>query len=154
MKKSIEVIIKKKDLNKNPIQRIKKVAPGYAFNYLIPNQIAEIATEGKIRHLHMVQNTLAKKDKQINKKNLKIKIDLERINFLSIRKKCSQNQQIFGSISEQDIINKIFNLTGQNIDKKQIKIDSIKQIGKYLCEIRIDEDINTNITMHVLPNKA
>jgi len=107
MKKSIEVIIKKKDLNKNPIQRIKKVAPGYAFNYLIPNQIAD-----------------------------------------------SQNQQIFGSISEQDIINKIFNLTGQNIDKKQIKIDSIKQIGKYLCEIRIDEDINTNITMHVLPNKA
>jgi len=154
MKKSIEIIIKKKDFYKNPTQRIQKVSPGYAFNYLIPNQIAEIATKGKIRHLHLVENILAKKDNQIHKNNLKVKMNLDKINFLSIRKKCSQNKQIFGSISEQEIISKIFHITGQNIDKKQIKIDSIKQIGKYICEIKIDEDININIEIHVLPNKA
>jgi len=154
MKKSITIILKKKDLNKSPTQRIQKVSPGYAFNYLIPNQIAEIATEGKIRHLDMVTKILAKKDNQIHKNNLKVKIDLEKINFLSIRKKCSQNRQIFGSISEQEIINKIFNITGQKIDKKQIKIDSIKQIGTYLCEIKVDDDININIEMHILPNQV
>jgi len=154
MKKSIKIILKKKDLNKNPTQRIQKVSPGYAFNYLIPNQLAEIATEGKIKHLNMVTKNLAKKDNQIHKDNLKVKIDLEKINFLCIRKKCSQNRQIFGSISEQDIINKIFNITGQNIYKKQIKVDSIKQIGKYLCEIKIDENIDMNIEMHILPNQT
>jgi len=154
MKKSIEIIIKKKDFYKNPTKRIQKVSPGYAFNYLIPNQIAEIATKGKIRHLHLVENILATKDNQIHKNNLKVKMDLDKINFLSIRKKCSQNKQIFGSISEQEIISKIFHITGQNIDKKQIKINSIKQIGEYLCEIKIDEDININITIHVLPNQA
>ncbi len=154
MKKNIKIILKTKNLNKCPTQRIQKASPGYAFNYLIPKKIAEIATEGKIKHLTMVKSILEKKDNQIYKKNLKLKMDLEKINFLSIRKKCSQNRQIFGSVSEQEISNKIFNITGQNIDKKQIKIDSIKEIGTYLCKIKIDEDTNINIEMHILPNQA
>jgi len=154
MKKRIEVIIKKKELYKNPAQRIQKVSPGYAFNYLIPNQIAEIATKGKIKHLNLLQKKVEIQDDAIQNNNLQIKLDLEKINFLSIRKKCSQNKQIFGSISEQEIINKIFNITGQNIDKKQIRIDSIKQIGKYICKIKIDENIMTEIEIHILPNQA
>lgn len=154
MKKNIEIIIKKKDVHKKPTQRIQKVSLGYAFNYLIPNQIAEIATKGKIKHLKMVENILAKKDNQIYKKNLEVKIDLEKINFLSIRKKCSHNKQIFGSISEQEIISKIFYITGQNIEKKQIKIEPIKQIGKYLCQIKIDEDMSINTEIHILPNQT
>lgn len=152
MKKSITVIIKKKNLNQDPTKAIKKVALGYAFNYLIPNQIAEIATEGKIKHLKMIFDTLSKEKKLNYNNNLKIKQNLEKITICHIRKTCSQNKQIFGSISEQDIIQKIFQVTGQKIEKKLISIESIKQTGIYNCTILLDNNIITNIKLYILPN--
>ena len=152
MKKSIKVIIKKKNLNQDPTKAIKKVALGYAFNYLIPNQLAEIATQGKIKHLKMIQHTLSKEKKLIYNNNLKIKQDLEKINICHIRKTCSQNKQIFGSISEQDIAQKIFQVTGQKIEKKLITIKSIKQTGIYNCKISLDNNFTVNINLYILPN--
>ena len=152
MKKSITVIIKKKNLNQDPTKAIKKVALGYAFNYLIPNQLAEIATQGKIKHLKTIQYTLSKEKKLIHNNNLKIKQDLEKITICHIRKTCSQNKQIFGSISEQDIVQKIFQVTGQKIEKKLITIKSIKQTGTYNCKISLDNNLIVNIKLYILPN--
>jgi len=104
--------------------------------------------------LHLIQKIVEKQENEVQNNNLQVKIDLEKINFLSIRKKSGQNKQIFGSISEQEIINKIFSITGHNIDKKQIQIDPIKQIGKYACKIKIDETMISEIEVHILPNQA
>lgn len=151
MKKSIEVIIKKQNLYNSPIKKLQRVSIGYAFNYLIPNQMAEIATKGKIKHLNMLQNIVEKKNNQIDNNKLKIKNNIDKIKIIFLRKKCSQNKQIFGSISEQDITNKIYKITGYNINKKQMNIKPIKEIGQYLCAIRIDIDIYTEIEVHILP---
>lgn len=152
MKKSIEVIIKKTNQHQDPLKRIKKVALGYAFNYLIPNQLAEVATRGKIRHLKMIRSILSTEKNEIYKNNLKIKKNLEKIDICHIRKKCGQNKQIFGSISEQDIIEEIFQITSQNIEKKQLIIKTIKQTGIHNCDIILDDNLKIHIKLHILPN--
>lgn len=151
MKKSVEVIIKEKQ-TLNPTKRIKKVALGYALNYLIPNKIAEISSKGKIKHLNMIYDIISKKENQIYYNYLKIKYDIESINTIHIRRKCSQNMQIFGSIAENDIINKILSLTGTEIEKKQINLQPIKNIGIYKLHLTFDENLNTEIELHILPN--
>ena len=151
MKKSIKVIIKEKH-ELNVAKRIKKVALGYALNYLIPNQIAEISTKGKIKHLNMIDQIISQKETQIHYNHLKTKHDLEKIGTIHIRKKCSQNMQIFGSISENDLIYMILHLTNKKIEKKQIIMQAIKETGIYKITITLEENLNIEIPLHVLPN--
>nr|YP_009660570.1 50S ribosomal protein L9 [Corallina chilensis]QCS25518.1 50S ribosomal protein L9 [Corallina chilensis] len=152
MKKTINIIIKKTNSGLGPINSQKKVALGYAFNYLIPQQLAEVSTKGKLKHLKMLNEIKLKKDNQNYIKNLNTKERLEQIAKIKIRKKIGQNRQIFGSITEQDIINKINQINGQLITKRQITIPNIKEIGIYNIKITIEDSIYINIELQVLPN--
>nr|YP_009398555.1 ribosomal protein L9 [Lophocladia kuetzingii]ARW67741.1 ribosomal protein L9 [Lophocladia kuetzingii] len=61
MKKKINVIITKDKYQQAKKGSIVKVSSGYAFNYLIPNQIAELATKGRIKHTKMFEDIKQKK---------------------------------------------------------------------------------------------
>ncbi len=60
-------------------------------------------------------------------RNIRIKEKLDKIEILHIRKTCSPSKLIFGRVSDQDISAKIFQLTGQKIDKKQIRVADCKK---------------------------
>jgi large subunit ribosomal protein L9 len=144
MKKYIEVILSKQ-------KKIQKVKRGYAFNYLIPNGLAELATEGKIKHLNMLNASSSKKKDKESQFNKKISNYILQIGTIHVKKKCGKNEYIFGSISEQDIQDYIFDKIGEKINKKQILLDPIKQIGIYDCHILINETTKTHLKLHILP---
>lgn len=151
MKKQIEIITKEKH-NLDPTKRIKKVTLGYAFNYLIPKQIAEISSKGKIKHLEIIKNTVLNKEKQIYHNNLKTKHDLDTMRIIHIRRKCSQNMHIFGRITDNEIIDMILRLIGKKIEKKQIMLQPIKEIGIYKLHLILEDNLNAEIALHILPN--
>lgn len=151
MKKSITVIMKKSREKQNPQELIKKVSMGHAFNYLIPKQIAQIATQGKIKHLNMLHRIASRNQGLIDAQNMKTKYKLESVSAIRIRKKCSSNQLIFGSISSQDITKQILQLTGEKIDRKQIMVIESKKLGKYATQIKIGNTIKASIDLHIIP---
>ena len=154
MHKNITIIIKKTQTNIGKYGEIKSVSKGYARNYLIPMKIAEIATKGKIKHIKMLQE----KHNQLMEQQLNNSIEtqkyLEKMSKIKIRKKVSDknSQQIFGSITEKEISEKIFKLTGINIERKQIFIPVIKNIGNYIIQVKITSNINANLKLQVLPD--
>lgn len=151
MKKSIIVIIEAKSKKQDPRQRIKKVSRGYAFNYLIPRKIAKVATAKKLKHLDMLYQKMSKSKDLTDNQNTKIKRGLENIGVIRIRKTCSPNKLIFGSISVQDIALKIFQLTGQKVDKQRIVIANSKQLGKYKVKIIISDNLQVSLNLHIIP---
>lgn len=151
MKKYIEIIENHNNKITQNKNITKKVAKGYAFNYLIPNRLAELATKGKIRHLQMLQKLSSDKKSLSDKLAEKIQIEVSHIRLLHIRKKCGNEYNIFGSVSEQDIKEKISDLIGEQIEKQQITIEPIKKLGAYNCNILIGEDRRVNLTAKVLP---
>lgn len=152
MKKTINIIIKDHNSSLGPINSHKKVALGYAFNYLIPKQIAEIATKGKLKHITMLNNIQSEKRKTSLAKNLLKKEYLDKRKKINIRKKIGQNQQIFGKINENEITQNILQNTGQFINKKQIHLPNIKTIGIYNIKIDIDDTLYTFIQVQIIPN--
>nr|YP_009541682.1 ribosomal protein L9 [Synarthrophyton chejuense]AYR05691.1 ribosomal protein L9 [Synarthrophyton chejuense] len=152
MKKTIKVIIKDKNSKLGKINTIKLVSLGYAFNYLIPNQLVEIATKGRLKHIRMLKKVQSEQENIIYNNNLEIKDKLDKIQKINIRKKLGPNQQIFGRITENDIIEQLAHLTSEKINKKQIKMPNIKEIGIYNIHIKIAENLSSNIKLHILPN--
>nr|YP_010484962.1 50S ribosomal protein L9 [Hypnea cervicornis]UVW80656.1 50S ribosomal protein L9 [Hypnea cervicornis] len=151
MNKKITMILKdEKDRNQN--KKIIYVTRGYAFNYLIPKDIAEIATPGKIKHINMLQQKEKQKIK-INKEKANNTLQyLDKINKITIKKKHGNKMQIFGQINEKDISKKIAEYTGYILSKKQIQIPNIKSIGKYQITIKLLDNLKSNISLNIIPD--
>ena len=151
MAKNITVIVKKTHPNIGQKGDIVKLSAGYIFNYLIPNNIVEIPSKGTIKHFEMF-NKIAHIKKQnliLDAENTRKKI--ESINKIHIIKKIGNKQNIFGSVNEKEIINKIMYHTNQKIEKKDIQIPEIKQIGVFNITIKCLDNDSYNLILQVVP---
>nr|YP_010865195.1 ribosomal protein L9 [Campylaephora boydenii]WGT74144.1 ribosomal protein L9 [Campylaephora boydenii] len=152
MGKHLTVIVKKTHPQIGNTGDIVKLSAGYIFNYLIPNNIVEIPTQGKIKHFQMF-NTIEKTKKQnaiIKAQNTKQKI--ENIYKINITKKIGNKQHIFGSVNEKEVLSKIIHQTNQKLEKKDIGIPEIKQIGIFNLTIKYLDNKKYNLLLQVVPS--
>lgn len=151
MTKKTKIIIKQNTTKLGKKGEVLSVNRGYAFNYLIPNNLAILATPGKLRQIQMFEQIKNIKIKQEKTDAKNIQQNLEEISKISIKKKVGDNQQIFGSVNEKEIIREIYNYTGYKIDKKQIYLPDIKTIGIYIIKINLLNTISVDLKLQVLP---
>lgn len=145
MKKKIQIILT------NETESLVSVSRGYAFNYLIPTGKATIPTRKKIKHLKMFQ--LINKEKQkIDEIRIKtVSKNLEEINKISICKKTGENNLIFGSITDKEILKWLVQNTNLQILKSQVKINNIKEIGKANFHINLKQNLNQELQLNIIP---
>ena len=151
MKKSITIILKKPFQQLGEPNTTCEVTLGYAFNYLIPKGIAEVATKGKMQHLETIKTLREQKLISAYSKNISIKKQIEKLSKISIRKKKGQNEQFFGSINENNLSKIIFEKTGYRINKKEISIPEIKNIGIFKALITLTKNIKINVQIQIIP---
>nr|QCI04827.1 ribosomal protein L9 [Bornetia secundiflora] len=151
MKKKITIILNKNYPHLGKRGNITKVSTGYAFNYLIPNHIAELASIKKIKHFTMLANMVQKQNEAEKLEAQKTRQILQTIKKISITKKTSDNHMFFGSITEKDIINLITQYTGKVFEKKQIHISSIKSIGIANITVNILNNIECSLNLNIIP---
>lgn len=152
MKKYITVIVKKTHKQLGQKGQILKLAPGYIFNYLIPNDFVEIPTEGKIKHLAMFNSIEDRKKQSTIIQAEGIKKQVEAIQKINITKKVGDKKQIFGSVNDKEIINEIYKQTNQVIEKRYIKIPIIKTVGLFSLTIKLFNQQEFKLTIQVLPS--
>nr|YP_009396686.1 ribosomal protein L9 [Vertebrata australis]ARW65872.1 ribosomal protein L9 [Vertebrata australis] len=151
MKRKIKLIVTSNNINKNPKGSIINVSRGYAFNYLIPKKDAEIGTKKKIKHITMFESIKKKKQEIGEKRIQEITQKIKKISKISLYKKIGENNLIFGSVTEKDILKWIELHTNLAINKEQIKLPDIKTIGKMDAKIQLRQNLSENIQINVLP---
>ncbi len=125
------------------------VAKGYARNYLLPRELAFVATEeniGKVERekvLVQAQELKEKEDAEILSRKFN---DVS----ITIIKKVAENQVLYGSVSQGDIAEKLAE-EGYEIDKKKIVIDEpIKKLGIYDVSIMLHPEVIPTIKVWVV----
>lgn len=151
MKKKIQVVITSNKINKYEQGSINNISRGYAFNYLIPNQYAEVPTKKKLEHLNMF-NEVKNKKKKIQAQKVKIfQNRVEKIEKISLYKKTGESHLIFGSIGEKDIIKWISLNTNLKLQKNRIKISEHKSAGKITTSVEIKQNTTITLQMNIVP---
>ncbi len=149
--KNIQLILNKTTPHLGQVGNIISVKPGYARNYLLPNKIAEQITKGKMQYI----KKLAEKQLQIIDNNMhkmrQMKKHIESISKFSLKRKISEHNNIFGSVTEKDIIQMLREMTGITLEKSQIEIPEIKTTGVYDIRIILLENLIVEIRLHILP---
>ncbi|KAG2430512.1 hypothetical protein HXX76_010035 [Chlamydomonas incerta] len=120
---------------------IKTVPVGYWRNFLLPNGMAKIASEGILNQIR------AKKEDEIRKK-LEEKAQaqafanaLNTIGKFLLKKKTGEKDQIYGSVQVQEIADAIYQQTGRNVSDCEITVPEIKSVGTYECTIRLHPEV-------------
>nr|YP_010850906.1 ribosomal protein L9 [Lophurella mutabilis]WGH13606.1 ribosomal protein L9 [Lophurella mutabilis] len=151
MNKKVDVILIKNNLTTGKKGSVINVARGYAFNYLIPNKIAEIATNKKIKHIQMFENIAIKQKETSNIEINLLKDNIQKVDRISIYKKKGESNLIFGSITEKDITKWINKYTNLLINKIQVKTLDIKLIGITHIKIQINPKLTISIPLKIIP---
>lgn len=150
-KKTIQLILNTKTEHLGTAGEIINVKSGYARNYLLPKKIAETVTLGRLNYIKKNQQERKQLEQEKIKNYNQIKQQLETIKKFSIKKKISENNNIFGSVNEKEIIQIIANQIGFTLEKNQINLPEIKSLGVYKINIVLLNNIQTTIQLQILP---
>ena len=144
-------VILKKDIDKLGYKdEVVKVKDGYARNYLLPRDLALVATESS-------KKILAENLKQRSHKEAKVKEEGEKtalkLRELSIKvgAKAGDNGKIFGSVNTIQVADALKKF-GFDFERKNIiiKNEPIKTLGTYEAVIKIHKEITETIKFEVV----
>nr|WDA98800.1 ribosomal protein L9 [Sciadococcus taiwanensis] len=151
MKSSVKVFLNKDIANLGKSGTILSVSHGYAYNYLIPQGLAQIATT---QVTNQVNNKRILEEQRILHKKEKlneIKNELEKYEIFSIKKKIGKNNIIFGSISEKEVSSTIQNQTNIKVNKNNIILENkIRKLGTYPANIKLGFGIYAKVKLNVI----
>jgi large subunit ribosomal protein L9 len=132
---------------------VVEVRRGYAFNYLIPQGLATMATD---HHRRMVEKHKAKLA-EIEKARLKSLRDLAaEISKLSVTIEANANEDghLYGSVGANEII---VALRSHDValDHDNIRLEGpLKELGLYTVKVQLHSGIETELKVWVVPTVA
>jgi len=127
---------------------VKQVADGFARNFLIPKNLAKVATKELSEWAEMQKQLLEKKAEENLKKiqTAASSIDGQEVIF---QVKVGPEGQLFESINAQKISEKLKEL-GLEVKKNQIDLaEPIKETGEYPVKIKFDHNLESQIQIIV-----
>jgi large subunit ribosomal protein L9 len=132
---------------------IHEVADGYGRNYLIPQGLARVATDGAVRQLRDEKQQQAKK--QAAKKDVaeELKQELEDMQVV-FSAKVGEDNRIFGTVTTQQIAVELDN-RGYDVDRRDITLDEeIREVGAYTATIRVHPEVDATLDIQVIPESG
>ncbi len=128
---------------------VKKVASGYARNFLLPRNLAFLATDGTLKQWDTErQGTLAKVAKlRTDAESVASRIDAL---ALSINAKSSDEGRLFGSITKMEIKNALAK-EGVTVDRRSIELrEPIKQTGLVTVPVQLGNGVTAQLKITVV----
>ncbi|OGZ33038.1 MAG: 50S ribosomal protein L9 [Candidatus Portnoybacteria bacterium RIFCSPLOWO2_12_FULL_39_9] len=131
---------------------VKKVADGYARNFLFPKKMAVLASSANLKDLE------EKKKVAVQKAEEELKIFQDQAGQLDgleleILAKVQEDGKLFGSIAAANIINKLKE-RGIEIKKEQIKLkEPIKELGEYEVPVEFPHNLEAKLKVIVVEEK-
>ena len=127
---------------------VKKVAPGYARNYLMPQGLAVLATPGAVKQAGKIKKQGEIKRAKVNQELGGVAEQLAGKQY-TFAAKASETRRLYGSINTQMIAEAVSQDIGVTIQPKQIESQPLRMIGKHTVAIRLTVDLIPEIEVIV-----
>ncbi|MEE9430850.1 MAG: 50S ribosomal protein L9 [Melioribacteraceae bacterium] len=145
----MKVILRKNFEQLGNIGDLVQVKNGYARNFLLPRQIAYIATKGNIKSLEEEKLQYAKKEEKELTSSKALATELGNVS-ITIPVKVGEEDKIFGSVTSQ-MIAEALKEKSFNIDRRKIELEEpIKALGIYEVNIKLHQEVNAIVKTWVV----
>lgn len=146
----MQVILLEKIKNYGTLGDVVKVKPGYARNYLIPQQKAKPATPENIATFEE-QRVELEKAQADSLAYAQSRADQLKELTVVIAGKVGLENKLFGSVSAMDIAEALTD-AGVEVKKQEVRLPqgSIRYVGDYQVDIHLHPDVDATVKVQVI----
>lgn len=150
----MEVILLKDVKRLGKAGEVKRVADGYARNYLIPRGLAVYATDAARKRIEEQAAAVARREEK-EKTIAEMRVaDVGKIELV-FKAKAGESGRLYGSITSADIAEQLSQKLGMEIDKRKVLLDDpIKKVGKTQVNVKLHSDVQVTVPVIVQPEEA
>jgi len=132
---------------------IVEVKDGYGRNYLLPRNLAIVATKGaekQVQTIRRAQEASRIRDLDHAKE---VKAKLEGLGAVPLKVKASESTgKLFGSVTAADIVSAVRSAGGPSLDRRTLEVSQhIKKVGKHGVSVRLHPEVTAAFNVEVSP---
>jgi len=127
---------------------VVKVAAGYARNFLLPKRLAVAATDSNRKIVEQERQAHLRKEVKLASEAQDLAKLIGALS-VNIARKAGENDQLFGSVTANDVADA---LAQQNytIDRRKIQLDDpIRTLGEHKVPVRLHREVTAEVTVNV-----
>ena len=145
----VEVILRKDIADLGLAGEMVNVRPGYARNYLIPQGMALVATDGNRKRFEEERRQVEESAEREREAAQELAGELEG-RTMSFVRRASEGGRLFGSVTAADIADEL-EKEGLSVDRRAIRLDDpIKDLGEHEVPVRLHMDIEPSVKVSVV----
>lgn len=146
----MQVILRKDVQNLGEQGDMVAVKDGFARNFLIPQNFAEVATKGAIKNREQNLQRIKIKQERLHNDALELAKKIESLGSIEMTAKAGESGKLFGTITTKKLAEELNAKLGIEIDKKNITIDTaINHLGNYRMLIKLTSKVKTELPVMV-----
>lgn len=129
--------------------QVVKVATGFARNFLLPRRMAVAATDANKKIVEQERQAHLRKEAKLHADASDLAKMMGRVE-VTIAQKAGENDQLFGSVTANDIAVALEKL-GYSIDRKKVHLEEpIKTLGDFKVSVRLHKEVSVEVPVHVV----
>ena len=123
---------------------VKKVADGYARNFLIPQRLATLATVAAVKQAENLRSNAAIARAKANEELSGV---AEKLNALTLTfaVKAGETGKLYGSVTPAQIAEEIQRVSGLEVDRRNVGHQPLREIGEFKIPVRLTTDLIPNV---------
>ena len=151
----MEVILKKDVQNIGEAGDIVNVKDGYARNFLLPQNFAEIATKGAKENREKNIARIKAKQEKLHAEALEMAKKIEELGSIEFSAKAGESGKLFGAITTKRLAEEIKAKTNLDVDRKTISLDApINKLGSFNMTIKLTSKVKVTLGINVTASEV
>jgi large subunit ribosomal protein L9 len=119
---------------------VVSVTDGYGRNYLIRRGLAKLATGGAVQEADQIRKAAERKH---DRERAEAKDLAKRIEGLTLtfQARAGETGKLYGSITPGDLAEALERELGEEIDRRKIATDPLRQVGEHAVQVRLMSEV-------------
>jgi large subunit ribosomal protein L9 len=143
----MEVLLLKDVVDLGEAGEIKRVADGYARNYLVPRGMAVRATPGAIKQAEKQRKAASRRQAKELSEAQALAQTLDGVS-VTFQARAGETDRLYGSITNVNIAEALEEKIGQEVDRRKIEMEEpLKELGTHAITVRLAPGAEAKVTV-------
>src|SRR5829696_2245563 len=127
------------------------VSRGYVRNFLVPRDLAEVATPGRLEEVRREMAEAEERARRMSERAGEIAETLNK-SVITIEARTGEDERLFGSVTAANIVSAIEKARGIRLDRRRVKLEEpIKALGTHQVPIQVHGEVEASVKVIVVP---
>ena len=149
MAKRVQVVLTESISTLGKDGDVVEVAPGFARNFLLPFGKAVNVTPSVLKQIERKRAKEKIAADKLKQEAIDFQTALNTIGRFTIKKQVGEDGVLFGTVTNGDVAEAIETATKREIDRRNITVPDIHNLGSYVVKIKLHQEVNAEVNIEV-----